>query len=110
MKILDSCDFYLGCLEKVKPCGSKGYAVGYGDKYCNKFSQKTFHSDSARRWLSSAKKCLQEKLVDVVNRPNSYTCERIVDHALYVMSICLLCCLSVCFFRCFLYFAFQISE
>ena len=32
------CDWYIDCLEKVFNCGAKGYPVGYGNKYCVKFS------------------------------------------------------------------------
>ena len=31
------CSFYPQCVESRFPCGSNGYALGYGNKYCNIF-------------------------------------------------------------------------
>ena len=33
-----SCDFYPQCVEKRIPCGTTGYALNYGEKYCLKFA------------------------------------------------------------------------
>lgn len=38
-----TCDFY-DCFEQRFPCGSSGYALGYGGKYCRKFQQPQFRS------------------------------------------------------------------
>lgn len=33
------CNFYDECIEKwTQTCGSSGYALGYGGKYCRKFA------------------------------------------------------------------------
>jgi len=33
------CNFYDHCIEKwTQTCGSSGYALGYGGKYCRKFA------------------------------------------------------------------------
>lgn len=34
-----NCEFYTKCLEQRLQCGSEGYAVAYGYKFCNKFSK-----------------------------------------------------------------------
>lgn len=45
-----SCLWYPDCLELKYQCGSQGYPIGYGFKYCNKFGQlKTYQS--ARTWI-----------------------------------------------------------
>ncbi len=33
-----NCDFYRGCLEALFPCGAKGYALAFGEKYCQRFN------------------------------------------------------------------------
>lgn len=33
------CSFYTRCVERNKPCGSSGYALGYGYHFCSAFSQ-----------------------------------------------------------------------
>ena len=31
-----NCDFYPQCVEARIPCGSTGYALNYGEKYCHR--------------------------------------------------------------------------
>lgn len=33
------CTFYTNCVEVRVPCGSSGYAVGYGYHFCNAFEE-----------------------------------------------------------------------
>jgi len=33
-----NCEFY-NCVDNAFPCGDDGYAVGYGHRYCNKFTE-----------------------------------------------------------------------
>ena len=35
----NGCEFYPQCLEATSPCGPRGYALGYGYKYCRRFAQ-----------------------------------------------------------------------
>ena len=44
---MNSCDFYPKCLEATSPCGSSGYALGYGGKYCTKFGEDSSQFDAA---------------------------------------------------------------
>ena len=37
MAVKGNCSFYPQCVEKRFPCGPNGYALGYGNKYCNIF-------------------------------------------------------------------------
>ena len=36
-----NCDFYSQCVEPRFQCGSSGYPLGYGDRYCRKFGQES---------------------------------------------------------------------
>jgi hypothetical protein len=70
----DSCAFYMGCLEAKFPCGSDGYAVGYGNKYCRAFSDNAAQfSDMGKRWISDVMVCLQTELVPLVNATTAVT-------------------------------------
>ena len=42
-----NCDFYPQCVETRIPCGSTGYALDYGNKYCRRLvrSLKCFNSE-----------------------------------------------------------------
>ena len=35
-----NCDFYSQCVETRIPCGSSGYSLGYGERYCNLFEDE----------------------------------------------------------------------
>ena len=36
-----NCDFYTQCVEPKFQCGSSGYPLGYGNRYCRKFDQES---------------------------------------------------------------------
>lgn len=66
----DSCSWYTNCLEANKPCGSEGYAIKYASHFCNKYDQNyASFSANGKRWVSAVKKCLQQKLAPLLNRP-----------------------------------------
>lgn len=60
--LLDDCEYYV-CVEKQKKCGKRKYPMGFGHKYCQKFTKK-LHKFSAQGqiWVEEAKNCLIEKL------------------------------------------------
>lgn len=63
------CGFYDQCLEEFYPCGPSGYALGYGLKYCDRFTSDDTRdcvSEAGREWINSTLKCLQESLVPVI--------------------------------------------
>ena len=35
---IGNCEFYI-CADNAVPCGDHGYALGYGYRYCNRFSE-----------------------------------------------------------------------
>ncbi|ETV98092.1 hypothetical protein H310_08837, partial [Aphanomyces invadans] len=72
-----SCAFYSQCIEVAHPCGPRGYAIDFGEKYCVKFNEKKdWFSEDGRRWLDGTMTCLQQKLVPMLRSPN-VTCEAI---------------------------------
>lgn len=40
-------------------CGIKGYLIGYGDKYCNRFTKSLNRFDAAgQQWIGCVRQCL----------------------------------------------------
>ena len=60
-----TCTFYLDCLEdRNYDCGPKGYPLGYGQYYCEKFTAaKSQLSDPGKKWVSDTMLCLQTALI-----------------------------------------------
>lgn len=65
-----NCGFYAGCLNTAVACGESGYALGFGEKYCNGFRRTTF-STAGTAWVNSVMICLQRELVPVVRNATS---------------------------------------
>lgn len=67
----DDCSFYNDCVENRIQCGKEGYALSYGEHYCQRFSQ-TFtdyaeeFSSLAHRWRETTAVCLQEEISTTV--------------------------------------------
>lgn len=58
----NSCNYYL-CKELKDPCGSKGYWLAYGYKYCRVFLTQTSHfPQTSKEWMYKTRYCLQKKL------------------------------------------------
>ncbi|MFZ9595676.1 MAG: hypothetical protein ACO3A2_06310 [Bdellovibrionia bacterium] len=76
------CQFYPQCLEESHECGAKGYALGYGHKYCMRFSEQQKFSSQGKRWVLTTRQCLQDSLVPFVTPPwQKDRCEEIMDVA-----------------------------
>jgi len=79
------CDYYIQCVEEVNPCGSDGYAIGYGMKFCNLFTEDEDNfSDRGKAWIGAVRECLQVALIPEVEyalagQPS--TCGQIQDYA-----------------------------
>ncbi|RPA83350.1 hypothetical protein BJ508DRAFT_197606, partial [Ascobolus immersus RN42] len=84
------CSFYADCLEAKKKCGSSGYALDYGKKYCNKFENaKSKFTTSGQRWVTKTMTCLQKKLVPAVKGTSGWTtCDAIEKKAFASHSDC----------------------
>eukprot|EP00698_Gefionella_okellyi_P019106 TRINITY_DN5809_c0_g1_i1.p1 TRINITY_DN5809_c0_g1~~TRINITY_DN5809_c0_g1_i1.p1 ORF type:complete len:176 (+),score=13.24 TRINITY_DN5809_c0_g1_i1:100-627(+) len=76
-----TCDFYPDCLEKAHPCGASGYAMGFGNVFCHKFSSLQHLTPAATTWRDSTRACLQDALVPLVHDLNApgaqITCSQI---------------------------------
>jgi hypothetical protein len=99
-----TCGFYTQCLEPKFSCGPDGYPVGYGDKYCNKFSSEHRFSEKGNAWRLTTLGCLQRALTGfmspdtVANGSSCSTIEQIAfdSHpACYTQSVASLCDLNI---------------
>jgi len=59
------CHWYRQCLHKMYDCtGQAEYAISYGEKFCNLYSQSGLKfSPKALQWIDAVRKCLQVALV-----------------------------------------------
>ncbi|KAF5345490.1 hypothetical protein D9757_013513 [Collybiopsis confluens] len=67
-----SCVFYAACLEPHFHCGSQGYPLGFGEKFCTKFNlpQNVGRlSDKGKEWMWDTMACLQRALVTELDIP-----------------------------------------
>jgi hypothetical protein len=68
----DDCEFYVKCLEDKFQCGSDGYPVGYGYRYCNKFLQYFDEFPPAGQdWIKKTLVCLKQELVPVMDNDDT---------------------------------------
>ncbi|KAL1968216.1 hypothetical protein VTN77DRAFT_2051 [Rasamsonia byssochlamydoides] len=81
----NNCTFYPLCLETRYHCGPSGYPLGYGLKYCTKFSaDRAELSAAGQAWMEHVMLCLQRKLVpyaDGAVQNSNVTCEEIKEYA-----------------------------
>jgi len=72
------CTFYRNCLETKINCGASWYALGYGEKFCKLFGQN-LHRFSAhgQAWVNGVRKCLQQKLIPVLESCTPTNCNDI---------------------------------
>jgi hypothetical protein len=83
-----SCDYY-ACVEAAIPCGPKGYAIGYGQYYCEKFAKhEAEFSPQGQKWMYDVMQCLQMKLVPVVNKTMKLNCKELKDYAYDTHPVC----------------------
>lgn len=84
---IGTCGYYT-CKESELQCGSKGYLLEYGHRYCNKFfseleSQLT---SSGSQWIQNAATCLQEKIE--FNSQSDKNCKKVKKLAYSSHSVC----------------------
>ncbi|KAF9228276.1 hypothetical protein BS17DRAFT_773401 [Gyrodon lividus] len=79
---MDQCSFYATCLESRYHCGPDGYPIGYGQKYCQKFSDERSNLDAqGQKWMIDTMHCLQFVLVPDAIDANATTCNALKDQA-----------------------------
>jgi hypothetical protein len=70
------CDYY-DYYESVKQCGPKGYPIGFGKKYCEKFSaRRSKFSITGQLWIDNTMDCLIDQLDQTIGDPD-LTCKKI---------------------------------
>ncbi len=76
-----SCGYY-ACRDEARevPCGPDGFPLGYGERYCNRFSLITFEhvSPAGQLWLTEVRECLQ---VEFDALSDELTCEDLAEAA-----------------------------
>lgn len=79
----DSCAFYADCLEARYHCGPNGYPVGFGAKFCQKFSDDRAElSARGQAWMLDTMQCLQRALVpEATGTKPGVTCDSIKKKA-----------------------------
>ncbi|MBA3946491.1 MAG: DUF4157 domain-containing protein [Herpetosiphonaceae bacterium] len=79
---LASCEFYR-CREanNGNQCGQSGYYLGYGLKYCERFSRvlRPILSEPGQRWLDRTRVCLMQHIQDHVpyHVPFDFNCDAV---------------------------------
>lgn len=74
---VDSCGFYL-CEEEKSQCGSRGYPLGFGFKFCQVFlNTEHRYSPEAHLWLRQVRVCLMETYVEAQSAQPQRTCGEI---------------------------------
>ena len=59
-----TCDFYEKCIESKSFCGPTGYAMGYGTRYCKKFTKYIdVFPPKGQEWIRKTLICLKKALV-----------------------------------------------
>ncbi len=83
--LLGSCEYY-SCVEAQRiSCGETGYALGYGQVYCEKFTAMSFAPSRTKleatlfpadggEWRDEVRSCLQEKLEEYFAQEEQPTC------------------------------------
>lgn len=78
----NTCNFYRDCVESRYNCGPGGYPIGYGEDYCQRFSNvKSQFSPAGQAWVTKVMFCLQEKLVPIGSGQQMSTCQNIREMA-----------------------------
>ncbi len=78
------CGFYAQCIESKYKCGADGYPLGYGAKYCDRFSALSPNDLSPKGlvWRDHTLVCLQQRLADLlVTSHNVNTCGDLKTYA-----------------------------
>ncbi|KAE9552024.1 hypothetical protein FO519_004787 [Halicephalobus sp. NKZ332] len=80
-----NCNFYQ-CYENKMKCGSNGYLIAYGKKYCDRFNSTLSRFDPAgKQWVSCVRQCLINFLKPSCNTyPNNAfkdSCDKLKDAA-----------------------------
>ena len=89
-----TCTWYRECLSKAYPqCNDDDdeYAIQYAEKFCTLYDKnlKDF-SSQGRKWVNAARKCLQLKLVPLIDPTRDKTCAELKSAAFETHTPCYL--------------------
>ena len=89
-----SCSWYRECLSKAYPqCNDDDdeYAIKYAEKFCKLYDEnlKDF-STQGKNWVNAVRKCLQLKLVPVIDTTRQKTCTELKSAAFETHTPCYL--------------------
>ena len=89
-----SCSWYRECLSKAYPqCNDDDdeYAIKYAEKFCTLYDEnlKDF-SSQGKKWVNAVRKCLQLKLVPVIDTTRQKTCAELKSAAFETHTPCYL--------------------
>ena len=80
-----NCSWYRECLSKAYPrCENddNDYAIKFAEKFCNLYNESyNEFSSQGQRWIDAVRKCLQLKLVPLVDRFRDKTCAELKSTA-----------------------------
>ena len=65
------CSFYSACVDRAIPCGSAGYSLGFGEKYCTAFRAANL-SPAGKKWVGRTMACLQRALVPEIRKAEAF--------------------------------------
>ncbi len=87
-QLIGSCDYYT-CIDTQRlSCGDQGYALGYGRRFCQKFTGMSFAPARTRleaelfpasgdAWRDEVRSCLQEELETFFTDTQNASCEQL---------------------------------
>ena len=87
-----TCSWYRECLNKAYPqCenGADNYAIKFAEKFCKLYDESYSNfSPQGQRWIDAVRKCLQLKLVPLVDKTRDKTCAELKSTAFNSHSPC----------------------
>ncbi len=89
---IGTCDYYSCIEQEVITCGDSGYALGYGGKYCQRFTEMTFaphrtaieeaaYPANGAAWRDRVKSCLMQELEQYLDSGKEVSCSELRAYA-----------------------------
>lgn len=76
------CSFYANCVEAAITCGRSGYALSYGEVYCDAYEQNMhLFTPAGQTWVNAVRVCLQNELISYLESTPNTTCDQLTTFA-----------------------------
>ncbi len=87
-----NCSWYRECLNKAYPsCVNDDYGIKFADKFCKLYNESySKFSPYGRKWINAVRKCLQFKLVPLVDKTRVKTCKDLKSTSFKSQNTCYL--------------------